>query len=283
MGRRIITLTSVVFLLLFSPFGCEKEEPGDIPGPGEPSVKKGILNVWVSDAPFPADLIDQAMVTVVRLDIKQQEDTIFHHFSEDTVSFDLLALRNGIMESLASEELIEGTYDQLRLLIDHASIKLEDGRTNVLKVPGGPQSGLKILFNPPIRIYSGRVANVLLDFNLSRSFILTGNPKSAGDIRGFNFKPVIRAAVIDSTGMVAGKVENLSGQPLANAEVWISGDTVIASTFTDSKGAYALLGIPEGKFRGTAALEGFVAQETGGIQISAMEKTVLDFQLSEAN
>lgn len=281
MRRRIITLTSIAFFLLFSPMGCEKQDSQEIPGSGEPSIQNGILSVWVSDAPFPVDLIDKAMVTVVKLELRQQEDTLFQYISEDTVSFDLLALRNGVMESLASKEVMPGSYNQLRLIIDHASIALKDGRTKVLKIPGGPQSGIKIVFNPPIRIDPGMVANVLLDFNLSRSFLLTGNPKSAKDIKGFIFKPVIRVAVIESSGTIAGKVKGLSGQPLVNAEVWVSGDSVIASTFTDRQGAYALLGIPEGTFSVTAAQEGFVTHETGGIRINAMEKTVVDFQLSD--
>lgn len=281
MRDRFFILVNIVFLFLFSPYGCEKQDTGEeIPGPGKPSIQNGILNVWATDAPFPVDMIKEARVTVDKLDIRQQDDTAFQNISSETVSFDLLALRNGIMESLATGELVPGVYDQLRMRIDHASILLKDGRTNVLKVPGGPQAGLKVNFDPPIRIYPGMVANVLLDFNLSRSFILTGNPKSPNDIRGFNFKPVVRVAVIDSTGMIAGSVNDMSGQPLANAEVYISTDSIVASTFSNHTGAFAILGIPEGMYRVTAAVEGYVAQETGGIQISAMEKTLVDFLLA---
>lgn len=282
MWRRIITLSSFLLFILISPFGCEKDEPGEVPGRDGSLDQTGILSVWATDAPFPVNLIEKAKISVVKIELKQQEDTIFQNFSEDTVSVDLLSLRNGIMESLASDEVAAGSYDQMRLLIDHTSLLLKDGRTSVLKVPGGQQSGLKILFDPPIIIYPGRIANVLLDFNLSRSFILKGNPKSAVEIRGFNFKPVVRVAVIDSTGMIAGNVKDLSGAPLANAEVSVFGDSVIASTFSNTEGAYALLGIPGGTFSVKASLEGFQAQETGDIQISATEKTVVDFQLPYA-
>jgi hypothetical protein len=282
MDRRIISFSSIAFLLAFVIFGCEKQETGDMSGSPEPVIQHGILNVWATDAPFPMDLVDQARVTVVKIELGQSDDTVFRAFSQDTITFDLLSLRNGIMESLASKEIVPGNYDRLRLYIDRASLLLKDGRTSVLKVPGGPQSGLKILFDPVIKILPGMVANVMLDFDLSRSFILTGNPKSTNEIRGFNFKPVIRVAVIDSTGLVTGQVTDASGFPLADAAVWVTGDSVIATTYTDHEGAYKMLGIPEGTFSVTAALEGFVTQETGGIQISAMKKTIHDFQLCSA-
>ncbi len=283
MERRLILLAGIFILLVLLFSGCEKIENEKSPGLEVPEMEKGILAIWATDAPFPIDLIDQAKVTVVRIELKREDDAVFEFFSDDTVTFDLLTLRNGIVESLASEEIPPGSYDQMRLYTDRASVRLVDGRTSVLKVPGGPQSGLKILFAPAITIQPGMIANALLDFNLSRSFILKGNPKKTGDIRGFNFRPVVRAVVMDSTGMVTGNVADVAGAALANAEVWISSDTVVASTYTNNRGAYAILGIPEGTFTITAALEGFVSREAEGIQVSAMEKTICDFQLTAAN
>lgn len=280
MYRRIVAIASVALLLIFLSWGCEKQEPDDVSDLPGMSTQNGILNIWATDAPFPIALIDKAMITVVKMELRQEYDSGFRDFSQDTTTIDLLSLRNGVMESLASREVVPGNYDQLRLYIDRASLLLKDGRTSTLKVPGGPQSGLKILFDPSIRIQPGMVANVMLDFDLSRSFILTGNPKSTADIRGFNFKPVIRAAVIDHTGIIAGKVTDLSGLPIADAAVWVTGDSAIASTYTDHEGAYAIMGIPEGTFNVTSAVDGFVAREAGGIQIRPEEKTICDFQLS---
>lgn len=280
MYRRMIAFASVALLLIFFSSGCEKQVPDDVSNLPRISTQNGILNIWATDAPFPIVLVDKAMITVVKMELRLEDGSGFLDFSQDTTTIDLLCLRNGVMESLASREIVSGNYDQLRLYIDRASLLLRDGRTSTLKVPGGPQAGLKILFDTPIRIQPGMEANVMLDFDLSRSFIITGNPKSAGDIKGFNFKPVVRAAVIDSTGIISGSVSYHSGHPLFNAEVWISADSVIASTFTDQNGAYAILGIPEGTYSVTAALDHFVAQEVGGIQISAAEKIIYDFQLS---
>ncbi|MDF1570413.1 MAG: DUF4382 domain-containing protein [Bacteroidales bacterium] len=280
MYRRIIAFASVAIVLNFLSLGCEKQEQEDVSDFPGFSMQNGVLNIWATDAPFPVALIEKAMIKVVKMELRQEDDSVFRLFSQDTTTFDLLSLRNGVMESLASKEIVPGNYDQLRLYIDQASLVIKDGRTSTLKVPGGPQSGLKILFDPTIRIRPGMVANVMLDFDLSRSFIFTGNPKSTGDIRGFNFKPVIRTAVIDNTGIIAGKVTDLSGLAIADAAVWVTGDSVIASTFTDQNGAYAILGIPEGIFSVTSAVEGFVAREAGGIQIRPEEKTICDFQLS---
>lgn len=280
MYRRIVAFASVALILIFLSWGCEKQEPDDVSDLPGMSTQNGILNIWATDAPFPISLIDQARITVVKLELRQEDDSVFRGFSQDTMTIDLLSLRNGVMESLASREIVPGNYDQLRLYIDRASLLLKDGRTSTLKVPGGPQSGLKILFDPSIRIQPGMVANVMLDFDLSRSFILTGNPKSTADIRGFNFKPVIRAAVIDHTGIIAGKVTDLSGLAIADAAVWVTGDSAIASTYTDQEGAYAIMGLQEGTFSVTAAMDHFVTMEVGGIQVSVAEKTIQDLQLS---
>jgi len=280
MYRRIIAFASVALFLVMLSLGCEKQEPEDVSDLPGTSTQNGILNIWATDAPFPIALIDKAMITVVKMELRQEDGSGVLVFSQDTTTIDLLALRNGVMESLASREIVPGDYDQVRLYIDRASLLLKDGRTSTLKIPGGPQSGLKILFDPSIRIQPGMVANALLDFDLSRSFILTGNPKSTGDIRGFNFKPVIRAAVIDDTGIIAGKVTDLSGEVIADAAVWVTADSTIATTYTDQEGAYAIMGIQEGTFSVTSAMEGFAAREEGGIQIRPGERTICNFQLS---
>jgi hypothetical protein len=277
---RGIICTSIVLLLIISSSGCEKLVSDELPSLPESSLQNGEINIWATDAPFPIALIDKALVTVVKMELRHEDDSVFRDFSQDTTTIDLLSLRNGVMESLASREIAPGNYDQLRLYIDRAGLLLKDGRTSTLKVPGGPQSGLKIKFDPSIRIQPGMVVNVMLDFDLSRSFVFTGNIKRAGDIKGFNFKPVIRAAVIDNTGIISGNITDLSGSAIADAAVWVTGDSTIASTYTDQEGAYAIMGLPEGTFSVTSAIEGFVARETGGIQIRPGEKTICNFRLS---
>ncbi len=275
MKRLNIVLALFAGFLMIATMGCQKDEiTGDTTGK---------LIIKVTDAPFPIDTIESAVVTITKVEVRNQEDTAGYPFltlMEDSIEFNLLELRNGVTAELVDHELPVGTYDLVRLYVDKASLKIKEGDTYHVKVPSGQQTGIKIFIDPPFRIEGGLVTELLLDFSLEKSFVLKGNMNTPAGINGFNFKPVIRAVNNTTAGVLAGTVSDTAMMALKSASVWIEKDSVIATAFTDSTGFYSILGIPEGFYSVYASKENYDTVMVEDLEIVAGNQTTQDFVLT---
>ena len=206
MRKLIYLLSAAVIIIMFS--ACSENLTSDYNAPGKLVVK-------VTDAPFAIDLIESAMVTITKVEIRRAGDGLcdgvcdstgegypFTVISEDTMTFDLIQLRNGIAADLAELDIPQGKYDLIRLYVDEASLTVKDGETYTVKVPSGKQTGIKIFLRPALEIEGGLTSELLIDFDLSRSFQLRGNFHNPQGINGFIFKPVIRAVNMSTAGRI---------------------------------------------------------------------------------
>lgn len=241
MKKLLLILTAS--LIIFA--GCTKSASE---GPGKLVVK-------VTDDPFNIDYVESAMVTITKIEIKKAGDgesdgNQFLVISEDTVTFDLLTLRNGITEEIANIDIPQGDYDQVRLYVDQASLKIK-GQPNAytVKVPSGKQTGIKIFIKPSLSVSGGLTSELLLDFDLSKSFVMRGNMAHSAGVNGFIFKPVIKAANNSTAGRIEGHVADTANKiMIENAKVWVMVDTLVATAFTDATGYYAFIGMPAGDY-----------------------------------
>ena len=244
----------------------------------------GRVILKVTDAPFDISNIESALVTITKVELKKEGDGISDGYqyitlSEDTVTLDLIDLRNGVTETLLDMEIPAGRYDMVRLYIYEAGLKLKDSELiHRLKVPGGSQSGIKVFLRPVLEVAEGSLEEILLDIDLSRSFILRGNPAHNN---GFIFKPVVRAANMAKAGCIRGVVTDTEGTEISGASVWIEQDTVTATTFTDTRGFYAIIGVPTGIWSVSATREGYDTVRYDGINVIAGNKTVQNFVLTK--
>jgi hypothetical protein len=131
----------------------------------------------------------------------------------------------------------------------------------------------------------GLTTEVLLDFNVEKSFILKGNMDSPAGIKGFNFKPVIRAVNNTTAGTVDGMVMN-SDTALEFAYVLmeqvVEQDTFeITSASTDEEGYYAMPGIQAGLYTLSATLDGFDTVTFEGVEVVEGNLTVQNFILTK--
>ena len=257
------------------------------------SDQQGHLVIKLTDAPFPIDMIEAATVYINKVEIRKKSEgeelgypyiTLLEEL-EEPLEFNLLDLRNGITADLVDMEIEPGNYDLIRLYVDEASLSVKEGDTYNLKVPSGSQTGIKMFMEPDLHVAGGLTTDVLLDFNVEKSFILKGNTKSPAGIKGFNFKPVIRAVNITTAGSVEGVVMN-SDIALENAYVLmeqiVEQDTFeITSASTDNAGYYAMPGIPAGLYNLSATLEGFDTVTFEGIEIIEGNLTVQNFTLTK--
>lgn len=270
--------------------GCS--DSGSSPGLVNGS-QTGQVTVQLTDAPFPFAEVKRVDVFVVRIDGKvgEVDDTEVDDESamsdwktlvSPNASINLLDLANGKTSNLGVATLPAGTYRSFRMIIDtdKSSITLNDGTKPDVKWPGAGKHGIRIQLDDPVVISATQ--NLLIDFDLGRSFRMRGNSISKN---GLLFKPVIKAVSQQSTGSLAGSVhaDTPAGAGIAGAtiEVLKSGtalgdtddDNVVRSGVTDASGNFLLSFIKPGTYvvRATpTTASGYKpALLTGGVTITA--------------
>jgi hypothetical protein len=252
---------------------------------------KGNLTLLLTDAPFPSTLVDETIVTIDKIEIRSttaatattttdSQYTVL--YEGEGKSFNLLDLQNGVTEELANVDLEAGSYDLIRMHVVKAEVVLKDGTSYDLKIPSGSTSGIKITITPELLVESGVESTILLDFDVSKSFIVQGNPKTPAGVKGFLFKPVLRAVCQQFTGVIAGKVSENPTTPVANATVEIlRADTVYTSAQTDATGAYSLVGLPALTYKLVCSKDGYTAVTVNEVIVKTKETTKQDITLTK--
>jgi hypothetical protein len=235
----------IFFLLLFSliVLGCEK---------GVDNSDTGTLSIKLTDTPFPIDMVSEANVKISKIEIRnaqsESEGNPFLILSEKDSVYNLLELQNGITTELVEIEVPVGDYNLVRLYVDSAGIKLKDQIEYDLKVPSGSETGIKIFIDPPITVVGGLTTELVLDFDVSQSFVVQGNPYTPAGIKGFIFTPVVRAANASISGSIEGVVTDFESNVLEKAYVCIENNGCIYTSFTEEDGHYMLSNIPTGTY-----------------------------------
>jgi hypothetical protein len=271
-----------VFLLVTN--ACNKIDDSEKSG-------KGRLVIKLTDAPFPVNLVDQTLVTIDKIEIRSkvsvetaegetENETLYTVLFEGEKVINLLELQNGVTEELLSMDIDAGSYDLIRLHVTSSEVILKDGTSFDLTIPSGNSSGIKIKISPELDIESGVESEVLLDFDVSKSFVVQGNMNTPAGIKGFLFKPVIRAMHQNISGVIEGTVFENETTPVAEAHVQIIvADTVFSSAITDATGSYALIGLPAGNYKMVCEKESYTSVLIDLVTVKVKETTVQDFLL----
>ncbi|MFW2377481.1 MAG: DUF4382 domain-containing protein, partial [Cellulophaga baltica] len=267
------SILSVVFLL----FGCS--DNNDTANGGT-----GTLSIQLTDAPFLYDMVAEANVTIFKIDARYKgavetdsvsaDGSSFITLSEEEVPINLLELTNGITENLVNLEVPAGTYDLVRVYVKGVNVILNDGTVYDLNVPSGEQTGIKVFIQPGLVVQGGLSSDLLLDFDVSKSFVAKGG---RNNLSGFNFKPVIKASNLATAGTLKGLVttteDNISvGLEGAQVSVIVA-DTINTTTFSDIDGSFVIMGLQEGSYDLLVALEGYTSERKEGIAIVASNNT----------
>lgn len=250
---------------------------------------KGTVVISLTDAPFPVGLVDQALVTIDKIELRSVAPETAPEAEKDNAAlytvlyegegkeFDLLDLQNGVTAELLSYELEAGSYDMVRMHVASAEVVLKDNKgTFDLKVPSGSSSGLKIKISPVLVVEEGVESEVILDFDVSKSFVVQGNSKTPAGIKGFLFKPTLRAMCQKYSGIIAGKVSENETTPVSEAHVQIyasGADTVYTSAITNKSGMYKMTGLPAGTYKLVCEKEGYKAVTIEQVMVKARETT----------
>ncbi len=284
--------SSILALALLSSAACSG---GGGTKPSGTNGVTGTLQIVCTDSPFDYSLVSRASIDVVKIRAHRDENAqsgfvTLYDGAPMTVPLD--QLRNGILQTLASGLLQAGTYSQIRLHLSSARLELVNGNVystadGTLKFTNQSTSGYKITLDPPVAVPPGGVARVLLDIDLTKTFvpIPANDPANA---REYILRPNVRAAVLGLAGELRATVLASDGQgglvgvPGASVYLLFPGETdpanSVASTATDPDGSAAILGIVPGSYD-VLAIEGGRSAREDAVSIPAGGPTSVEIVL----
>ena len=229
--RRIFVASAFVLSLvsLFVFISCKKNGNGD---------GTARLQVYLTDDPgdYEAVYID---VKDVQINVTGDTDNGWQSLQGVNAGvYDLLRLVNDEDTILADAEIPSGRLHQIRLVLGTENYVKIEGTTDLIKLetPSAQQSGLKL--NVQYDVTDERLYTILLDFDVSKSIVKTGNSK-------YILKPTIRAILNAVGGTVKGVVIPKDFQTAIYA---VQGVDTVATTFTGINGGYLIKGLPAGNY-----------------------------------
>jgi hypothetical protein len=230
MRRSLVTsafILTLVSLLVF--ISCKKNGTGD---------GTARLQVFLTDDPgnYQAVYID---VKDVQINVTGDTDDGWQSLQGVNAGvYDLLRLVNDEDTILADAQIPSGKLHQIRLVLGSENYVKLQGTTELIKLetPSAQQSGLKL--NVQYEVTDERLYTILLDFDVAKSIVKTGNGK-------YMLKPTIRAILNAVGGTIKGVVMPKDFQTAVYA---VQGVDTIATTFTGSTGGYIIKGLPAGSY-----------------------------------
>jgi len=272
----------------------------------------GTLSLGLTDS--PTDLYSAVYVTLREIQVHStgespESESGWITLATPNKTYNLLELRDGIVEGLGEGPLPAGGYTQMRLRIGPTPddspnilcqshpfanyvIDADDDEIHELKVPSGEQTGIKIVNN--FEIAPNQTTELIIDFDANKSVVKAGNSGN------YNLKPTIKVLSTQNFTLLQGQVREFVEPPPTDlpiiplSEAGVSAqifdplapdlkDQVIvqASTQSDGNGDYQLFLRP-GSYNLVAYLEGH-HPETVGLNALAGETPVQDFELQTAD
>jgi len=226
-------MKSIFFLSMLSFFvliGCSDQTTNV-----DPVDPNGRLKMYLIDSPAA---LDSVIICVTRVEVhKAGNDSTSGWFviNDSTRYFDLLQLTNGASAILGDTSLPAGQYTQIRLFIGDGSYVIDQGIKHDLEVPSGSKSGLKLIHQ--FTIESNKLYELLLDFNVEKSIVITGNGQ-------YKLKPTIKVTPVVISGSISGQVLPLDAQPT----IWTVFGIDTITTYTDLQGHFKLMGLLQGLY-----------------------------------
>ncbi len=255
--------------------GCTDDSstsPGD-----SNDTAKGTLKVLLTDSPGEYDEVNITFSEVsVHYSGESAEDEEIQDESEEnsttqkiagewiivtdeTQTFDLLTLSNGVTALLGEQEMDEGHYTQIRLAITEAEVVV-DTVSYSLSIPSET-----LKFVSGFDIIPGIETELIVDFDAARSIHTTGKKAD------YKMKPTIRIINKAQCGSIAGTVINYENLPIAYA---IAGDDTLTSSYVnENNGKFPLSFLPEGSYPVSAADTLKQSYSIEGVAVTLATKT----------
>lgn len=227
------TVVASVFILAFVSaivfIACKKDSNSD---------GTARLQVYLTDDPGDYEAV---YIDVKDIQINVTGDSSYGWQSLQGVNagtYDLLKLVNDEDTILADAEIPSGRLHQIRLVLGTENYVKLIGTSGLIKLetPSAQQSGLKLNVQHDVTV--DRLYTILLDFDVAKSIVKTGNSK-------YILKPTIRTILNAVGGTLKGVVMPKDFQTAVYA---VQGVDTIATTYTGITGGYVIKGLPAGTY-----------------------------------
>ncbi len=184
---------------LLTACGTDSSPSGD--GDSSSSGGGSSLSLRLTDAAF--DNAARVDITFVEVKLRKTSGGWISIPLNPAQTIDLASLQGTKTADLLRNVKVDADdYDELRLIVDTASIELTSGGVHNLTIPSGGSSGLKI--KGDFTISDTRPTALVVDVDLRQSIILRQPITPAGP--NFIMRPVLRLVKGDNFGHVRGLV-----------------------------------------------------------------------------
>jgi hypothetical protein len=268
---RLIRPFLALAVVAFVAAGCSDDDDDDVSGPGS----QGNLQVFATDAPPELDRLRNVIVSIQRIEAIGAVSTggvsnvvpLYDASISGVKEVDLLPLKGGAREQLASGPVPPDLYDRVRVFFSDIEVRyettngVEEFSTNNgdLIFGGDQQQGVDFvefdLPDPGVDVDVGESEQILLDFDLAESLDLQG---ATDDPTTITFTPTGQARTLTSdSGALAGVVRTDASTPaqpgddtpVQFADVSLrQNNTVVANTRSDAGGVYLIEGVEPGQY-----------------------------------
>ncbi len=250
-------------------------------GPAGPQGE-GKTAVFLTDAPFPFDLIARVDIHISEIGLSPQADTSQGPPGWITVarpdrSFNLLDLQNGATALLGEADVPPGQYRAVRVTFDPArsSMTDKDGGHPAIDWQSKGETPTLFGFVEEAMAIDEDGEDIVIDFDVGRSFL------AAPPADGFIFIPFLRAITRAGSGGIAGTLIHADGgAPIALGAVSIhyafdSTSTIgplIATSRSDASGDFKASFLRPGRYLVVPEdLERDVVGPTRSVEVKAGE------------
>jgi len=161
----------------------------------------GKLTLSLTDA--AVDSAEKVILVFTGLEIQPENDDLITIDFPTSKSIDLMTLRDGISETLLTDEVLpKGNYSWIKLKLDTSnSFVTINGADYPLRIPDGDEIGLKI--SQPFSILLGGSINLTVDFDLRKSIYYP-----EGSSTDYVLRPSLRMVDEAVIGSISGMVDS---------------------------------------------------------------------------
>ncbi len=228
---------------------------------------QGTVTVKLTDDPFPFDFVTEANIGVAKVELKNAIGEYVVVF-EGNSNFNMVGLTNGSTKNVVTTNIKKGTYQEARVTLNAASIKLSNGTS--FDMNADAQRFYVVSISPVLEVEEGEASDILFDLDINDSFEFEGAwmgdwVPNVASILGCSFDAHFRACDLDKTGEIEGKV-TVSGEALENAYVYIEVNGQEITTQTEANGSFTFIGIAEGSY--TVSVE---TKENGSTSVTNIQ------------
>jgi len=248
--KRVLTSAMAVMVAVFFMTACSDDD----------AAKNARLDVRLTDAPGDYQEVN---IDIQGVEVHNEAGGWQSLDIEEGV-YNLLEFTNGLDTLLGSIELPAGRISQIRLILGSENSIKVDGETHALSTPSAQQSGLKL--NLQANLTEGMTYTILLDFDVARSIVKTGNGT-------YKLKPVIRAISEATSSGIKGEVSIPESTP---AVYVINGTDTVGTSFANAEGFFMVKGLAPGTYKVSfAPATGYTISDIDGVVVTLVDVTDL--------